>query len=68
MKRILGAPKQIFEFIRSVFSELRAVEYPTRRYTLRMTSAVLGISVVATLLLLGIDTLFTIFRNYLTTN
>ncbi len=68
MKRLLGIPKQIVDFIRSVFVELRAVEYPSRPYTFRMTSLVLGISITATLILLGIDTLFTVFRNYLTTN
>ncbi|MBI2724306.1 MAG: preprotein translocase subunit SecE [Chloroflexi bacterium] len=42
-------------FVRDIFSELRKVTWPTREETLRLTVAVLAVSITIGMLLGGVD-------------
>lgn len=65
MKAIIGLPKTIIDFFRSVFKELKLIEFPSKKNTFKMTNIVVVLSVLFTLLLLGLDSIFIFLRNYL---
>jgi len=68
MKTITGLPKRILLFVKSVVSELKLVEFPTRAFTFKNTHIVIGISILFAVILLLVDGIFTYARNYLTLN
>ena len=68
MKKLLGLPKRLVQFVKSVFIELKLVEFPTRSFTLKNTHLVIIISLLIALTLLLVDGAFNFARNYLTLN
>ena len=54
---------KIDTFLKEVKSEIRKVNWPTTKETIRYTLIVLGVSVVTAIFLGGIDYLFTNFLN-----
>lgn len=68
MKRITSIPKNLIHFVKSIYTELKQVEFPTRSVSLRGTHLVIGISIFGAIVLLLMDALFTFVRNYLTLN
>lgn len=58
---------KIIAFPGSILQEIKKVEFPSFKESVKMTSVVLIISILLTLILLGIDFIFTSARNYLTT-
>ncbi len=68
MKGIFSIPKRIVQFLKSVFTELKLVEFPTRAFTIKNTHIVIGISILIAVSLLLIDGAFNYARNYLTLN
>jgi len=68
MKKLTSIPKNLIHFVKSIFIELKQVEFPTRSASLRGTHLVIGISIVGAIVLLLMDALFTFVRNYLTLN
>ena len=67
MKRILSFPISILGFIKEIFQEMKLVEFPTRSESIKMTNVVLATSFILGLVLLTMDTLFVMGRNFLTT-
>lgn len=65
MKRILRIPNIIISFFKDVIQEIKITEFPSGRSTLKMTNTVLLISIALTLVLLSLDYIFILFRNYL---
>ncbi len=65
IKKILGIPKQIKDFIVGTYGELKKTEYLSRKKTLSYTLLVLGFLVLGTLFILGIDTFFLSIRSLL---
>jgi preprotein translocase SecE subunit len=57
---------KVFEFLKSVFSELKFVEFPTRKETIRLSSIVLLISTVFGISLYLSDWALQTLRNLLT--
>ena len=57
---------KVVSFIKSVFSELKFVEFPTRKETLKIGNTVLTFSIVAGTCLYLLDWLFQVLRNLLT--
>lgn len=68
MKSILGIPKRMAQFVKSIFIELKLVEFPTRSFTIKNTHIVIAVSVLIAVSLLLIDGAFNYARNYLTLN
>jgi len=54
---------KIDTFLREVKAEIKKVNWPTTKETIRYTLIVLGVSVVTAIFLGGIDYLFTNFLN-----
>lgn len=67
MKRIFALPKRLITFFKEVGQELKLVEFPSRSTTLNMTYIVLGGSVLLSVALLIIDSVFLFVRGFLTT-
>jgi len=67
MKKILNVPKAIIDFFRGVFQEINLVNFPSLKEGGKMTYIVILVTTLFTIILLGLDYLFTTFRNYLTT-
>jgi len=67
MKKILNIPKNIIDFFKGVFQEIKLVDFPSFKESGKMTYIVILISTLFTMMLLGLDYIFTTFRNYLTT-
>jgi preprotein translocase subunit SecE len=55
--------KKINNFLKEVKAEIKKVNWPTTKETIRYTLIVIGVSVVTAVFLGGIDYLFTIFLN-----
>lgn len=58
-----GIFRKIDTFLKEVKAEIRKVNWPTTKETIRYTLIVLGVSVVTAVFLGGIDYLFTNFLN-----
>lgn len=65
MKSILSIPKNIVNFFRGTISELKLVDFLSRRQTLAFTAFVLIFLVVGTLFILFVDTVFLEIRDIL---
>jgi len=63
---IKEVPGKIYNFLKAVAYELRLVEFPSRKKTLRTGNTVILISFVMGVSLYFIDWLFQILRNALT--
>lgn len=68
MKNITSLPKRLIQFVKSVFAELKLVEFPTRAFTIKNTHIVIAISLLIAVALLLVDGAFNYARNYLTLN
>ncbi len=68
MKNIISLPKRLLQFIKSVFTELKLVEFPSRVFTIKNTHVVIVISLLIAITLLLVDGAFNYARNYLTLN
>ncbi|KXK07852.1 MAG: preprotein translocase subunit SecE [Candidatus Dojkabacteria bacterium] len=66
MKKILGVPKSIANFLQEVIQEIKLVEFPSRSEVVRKTAIVFAVSITMGIILLGLDTLLVAIRNYLT--
>jgi len=67
IKKIIALPENTIGFIKNVFKEIRLVEFPSRKDTLKMTNNVIIISIITALFILALDTIFIQLRTYLTT-
>jgi len=56
---------KIDTFLKEVKAEIKKVNWPTTKETIRYTLIVIGVSVVTAIFLGGIDYLFTMFLNKL---
>lgn len=65
MKSIVNLPKNIANFIKNVYLEIKQVEFPTRKDSFKNTNLVIVVSVIAGLFLLLADTLFMTIRNFI---
>lgn len=65
MKTLLSLPKKTIDFIKGVISEMKLVEFLSRKETFSNTHMVIAISVAASIFLLLADGLFTYIRNFL---
>lgn len=63
---IKDIPKKIFGFFKAVFAELKLIEFPSRKVTLKTGNMVIFISLAFGLSLYLIDWLFQVLRNLLT--
>ncbi len=68
MNKILSVPKNLIDFIKSIFLELKQVEFPSRSSSFRSTHLVIIVTIIGSVVLLLLDGLFTFIRNYLTLN
>lgn len=68
MKAITKLPQNLIGFIKNVLIELKLVEFPTRKFTLKNTHLVIVLAIAISIALLLIDGLFNYARNYLTLN
>ena len=59
----IGASNRIVDYLRGTRTELRKVVWPTRDEAMNLTAVVLLVTVVMTLILGGIDYVFTIVLN-----
>jgi preprotein translocase SecE subunit len=66
LNNIVTAPSRFFKFLRSVGTEMRKTEFPTRARSFRLAATVLIGSILISLTLFGIDALFIFIRTYLT--
>jgi len=60
MNTILQLPKKIINFLKSIYQELRLVDWLSRKDTIRYTSIVLLIMIIFGLSLAVIDKIFTL--------
>lgn len=58
--------KSVVNFLKSVFTELRFVEFPTRKATIRLSTVVIMISVLLGMALFLTDWGFQALRNLIT--
>ncbi len=58
-------PNRIITFLKEVRLEMKKVNWPTRKETIRYTLIVIGISVAVAIFLGGFDFIFTTLRNRL---
>jgi len=60
MKKIIGAKKikGIIPFLKEVRTEIKKINWPTRKETLQYTLIVIGVSAVAAAFLGGLDFIF----------
>jgi len=65
-ENVRTAPARLIKFIRSVGTELKRTEFPTRAKSFKMAMLVLLSSTLISLSLFGIDALFMFIRTYLT--
>ena len=63
--RIGDIPQKIVDFVKEVGLEIKKVNWPTRRDTIRYTLIVIGVSLAVALFLGGLDTLFQYLLNIL---
>ena len=63
MINIFGIPSKIDTFLKEVKVEMKKVNWPTKKETLRYTLIVIGVSLVVALYLGGIDAIFTSLLN-----
>ena len=66
INKITALPGSILKFFRTVGTELKKTEFPTRPRSFRLAGVVLMGMVVISLTLFGIDALFIFIRTYLT--
>ena len=57
---------KVFSFLKSVFTELKFVEFPTRKETIRLSSVVILMSILLGLALFLTDWGFQALRNLIT--
>lgn len=50
---------KVTKFIKESIVEFKKIEWPTRKQTIRLTALVLGVSVIVSLYVSGVDYLFT---------
>jgi preprotein translocase subunit SecE len=62
---ITNIPAKINNFFKEVKSEIKKVNWPTQKETIRYTLIVVGASIVVAIFLGGIDFLFTTFLDRL---
>lgn len=65
MNNVLTLPGRIIGFFRGVISEMKLVEFPSRKETFKGTHLVIAVSIVASAFLLLADGLFTFIRNFI---
>jgi len=68
MNKILRLPITIALFFRSIGREIKQVDFPTKKETFSTTNIVIVISILFTLMLLGLDVVFSYARAYLSNN
>lgn len=61
--KISRFPTKTISFLKEAKQELKRVNWPTRKETIRSTLIVIGISLVVALFLGGLDFIFTILLN-----
>lgn len=61
--KIKNFPKKIVSFLKEVRLEMKKVNWPTRKETIRYTLIVIGVSVVVAVFLGGLDFIFTTILN-----
>lgn len=66
-KAILNLPKNAIAYVKSTFAELRKVEWLKFNKVIRYTLLVIFVTVIVTLLIVGLDAIFTAIRNWLLT-
>jgi preprotein translocase SecE subunit len=59
--------KKAINYLKSVVGEIKQVEFPDRRQTIKMSNIVILISAIFTVAVMGLDSLFSLLRNLLTT-
>lgn len=50
---------KVIRFIKQSIAEFKKIEWPTRKQTIRLTGLVIGVSVIVSLYVSGLDYLFT---------
>lgn len=61
--KIANLPKKIITFLKEVRLEIKKVNWPTRKETIRYTLIVVGVSIAVAAYLGGLDFLFSIILN-----
>lgn len=51
--------ENIIRFIKQSISEFKKIEWPTKKQTIRLTGLVIGVSVIVSLYVSGLDYVFT---------
>jgi preprotein translocase SecE subunit len=59
--------KHVIKFIKQSIEELKKIQFPSRKETLRLTAYVIGISIAAGLLITLFDYLFKILLTFILT-
>ena len=59
--------KHVIKFIKQSIEELKKIQFPTRKETLRLTAYVIGVSIMAGLLITLFDYLFKILLTFILT-
>ena len=59
--------KHVIKFIKQSIDELKKIQFPTRKETLRLTAYVIGVSILAGLLITLFDYLFKILLTFILT-
>jgi|GEM_PF-5634951 len=66
-KVILNLPKNAIDYVKSTFAELRKIEWLKFNKVVRYTILVISVTIIVTLIIVGLDALFTTIRNWLLT-
>ncbi len=61
--KVINIPKKIIIFLKEVRMEIKKVNWPTKKQTLRYTLIVLGVSIVMAMFLGTLDFVFTTLIN-----
>ena len=61
--KISELPKKIITFFKEIKTEIKKVNWPTKKETIRYTLIVIGVSIVVAIFLGGLDYIFTRILN-----
>lgn len=63
IRQILQIPQKLIVFLKEVRLEMKKINWPTRKETIKYTLIVIGVSLAIAIFLGGIDFVFSILRN-----